>query len=110
MFVPNRASDPARKQGDHTTPTVHYTVSYNKPTGELHDGPYGHKVMGTAPDTMYFPDKKSAKTYGNSVADLGFDPYVEKHDKKSQDAGYTQGKPAKLMEAGFQARKFIKGH
>jgi hypothetical protein len=66
--------------------------------------------MGTANDTRYFSDKKSAKTYGNSVADLGFDPYVEKHDKKSQDAGYTQGKPAKLMEAGFQARKFVKGY
>jgi hypothetical protein len=105
-IVPNRAEHPNRK----VAPETHYVVSYNKPTGELHDGPYGYKAMTTAVDKKYFSDKKSAKKYGNSVADLGFDPYVEKHDKKSQDAGYTQGKPAKLMEAGFQARKFVKGY
>jgi hypothetical protein len=81
-------------------------VSYNKPTWVQHDGPvYGYKVLGNAVDTRYFPDKKSAKKYGNSVADLGFDPYVEKHDKKSQDAGYTQGKPAKLIGAKFKNQK-----
>jgi hypothetical protein len=99
---PNRAEHPNRK----VAPATHYVVSYDKPTWVQRDHPvYGYKVLSSTVDTRYFPDKKSAKKYGNSVADLGFDPYVEKHDKKSQDAGYTQGKPAKLIGAKFKNRK-----
>jgi hypothetical protein len=89
----------------------HYTVSYHKPTGEIHPDSTapGGRAMGTAMDTKYFSDKKSAKSYGNQITDLGFEVGVQKHDSASQQAGYTQGKPAKLMEAGFTARKFFKG-
>lgn len=104
--VPNRAEHPGRK----VAPAHHYTITYNKPTGELYDGPYGYKEMATKPDTKYFDDKATAKTYGNSIAKMGFDVYAEKHDPESQQAGYTKGKPAKLMEAGFQATKFLKGY
>jgi hypothetical protein len=107
MSVPNRAEHPNRK----VAPATHYAVSYNKPTGELHDSPSapGGKVAGTANDTRYFSDKKSAKTYGKGVAKLGYDVYAEKHDATSQAAGYTKGKTAKLMEAGFATTKFMKG-
>lgn len=103
--------------GDHTSPLAdkfpasnHYEVTHFAPTGQTYQGPYGHPASVTSPKTQYFGDRKSAKQYGKSVADLGYDVYVQKHDKSSQDAGYTKGKTDKLMETGLSVRKFLKGN
>jgi hypothetical protein len=109
--VPNRAAHEGRKMGDHTTPTVHYTVSH---TGGFDQTRSQHDAGGPTPSNptvKWFGDKKSAKEYGKKVVDMGYKPSVEKHDPSSPDYGKSgSGKPAKLMNAGLAARGFVKGN
>jgi hypothetical protein len=99
MSVPNRANDPKRKMGTHSD-SLHYTVEHNQ------------VGMGgtTTPTKKWFGDKKSAKSYGKSLAGQGYEPYVTKHDPSSPGYGKAPGKPATGMNLGLQVHKFIKGH
>jgi hypothetical protein len=108
MSVPNRAG-PERQIGNHTD-SLHYIVRHHTPTGEIAQGADGNRFSVTEPKHAYFSDKKSAYKYAKTAADSGWSSVsVEKHDKKSQDAGYTGGKPARLMETKIAARTFLKG-
>lgn len=106
MSVPNRAEHPNRK----VAPATHYVVSHSRWGGTLSTSAGGKIVAPNTREDKYFSDKKSAKTYGKSLAKQGYEVSAEKHSPESQQAGYTQGKPAKLMEAGFTAAKFLKGY
>jgi hypothetical protein len=96
---PDRADHPNRKIGKHDQP-LHYTVTHNQ------------VGMGgaTTPTTQWFGDKKSAKSYGKSLAGQGYEPYVAKHDPSSPSYGKTPGTPATGMNLALDVHRFMKGH
>ncbi len=95
MSVPNRAFHPNRQVN-------HYEVAHTTP-GMGSYVPPERKVQ-------YFDDKKRAKTYAKGVADAGHEVSVTKHTPESQASGYTKGKTARLMEAGLDLLRFVKGN
>lgn len=102
MSAPNRAKDPKRVIGSINKP-MHYTVEHNTWAG------VGSEASLSDLKTNWFSDKKSAMNHAKSVAKLGYQPFIRKHDPSSPDYG-TEYKPAPLLQAKIDTYKFFQGH
>jgi hypothetical protein len=93
MTVPNRAKDPRRGN--------HYELAHNTWSG------VGPSATLSKNNTQFFDNKQSAMKAGKAVSKLGYNVSVVRHNKASQDAGYTQGKVDHVMEARLAVHKFF---